>query len=141
MMFLETALSFIWKHWRLFAGGFVVGVLGLLLLIAKGDARHYKALWQQEQAAHQLTAAKLATSNASIDTLTAALNDKNAESVARAQAYADSKASDAKTVAAMDARQRADASRLEALHRLARDLPDQPACRVPAALSAQLEGL
>lgn len=140
-MLLETALSFVWKHWRLFADGFVVGALGLLLMIARGDARHYKALWQQEQAAHQLTVAKLAISNASIDTLTAALNDKNAESLVRAQAYADSKVADAKTVAAMDARQGADASRLETLKRLARDLPDNPACRVPAALVANLEGL
>lgn len=56
-MIWETAASFVWRHWRLFAGAAVAGVLIVLLLIARGDARHYKALWQQEQTAHQLTVA------------------------------------------------------------------------------------
>ncbi len=36
-------------------------------------------------------------------------------------------------------RQEADASRLEALHRAATDLPDNPACHVPATLRAELD--
>lgn len=84
---------------------------------------------------------KNAVNLASINTLTTALADKNAESLARAKAYTDAKAADAATIADMDKRAKADASRLETLQRLARDLPDNPACRVPAALSAQTEGL
>lgn len=56
-MIWETAASFVWRHWKLFAGAAVAGVLIVLLLIARGDTRHYKALWQQEQTAHQLTIA------------------------------------------------------------------------------------
>jgi hypothetical protein len=56
-MIWEEIGAFVWRHWRLFAGAAVAGVLILLLMIARGDARHYKALWQQEQAAHQLTIA------------------------------------------------------------------------------------
>ncbi len=56
-MIWETAASFVWRHWRLFASAAVAGVLILLLMIAKGDARHFKALWRQEQTAHQLTIA------------------------------------------------------------------------------------
>lgn len=84
---------------------------------------------------------KNAINLASINTLQTALADKNAESEARAKAFADAKAADAATIADMDKRQKADASRLETLQRLARDLPENPACRVPPALSAQTEGL
>lgn len=119
----------------------VTVALGVLLLISRHDAAHFKKLYEAQTQATASANAKLAISNASIDSLTAALNAKNAESEARAKLYADAKAQDAATLAEMDRRQKADASRLETLQRLARDLPENPACRVPAALSAQLEGL
>lgn len=58
-MIWETAASFVWRHWKLFLGGAVAAVLIMLLLIARGDARHYKALWQQEQASHALDLANI----------------------------------------------------------------------------------
>lgn len=58
-MIWETAASFVWRHWKLFLGAAVAGVLIVLLLIARGDARHYKALWQQEQTAHALDLANI----------------------------------------------------------------------------------
>jgi len=64
MIAIEGSLSFGWRHWKLIAGGVGALVLVTLLLIAKGDARHYKALWQQEQAAHQLTIANYKTAAA-----------------------------------------------------------------------------
>lgn len=63
-MIWETAASFVWRHWKLFAGAAVAGVLIVLLMIARGDARHYKTLWQQEQTAHQLTIANYKTAAA-----------------------------------------------------------------------------
>jgi len=57
MIAIEGILSFAWRHWKLIAGGVGALVLVTLLLIAKGDARHYKALWQQEQTAHALDVA------------------------------------------------------------------------------------
>jgi hypothetical protein len=141
MMAVEELLSFIWRHWKLFVGGAVVAVFAVLLLIAKGDARHFKKLYEQQVELTASAESKLAVSNASINTLTTALNDKNAESEARARAYSDTKAADAQTIATMDARAKADASRLDTLRRLSRDLPDNPVCRVPAALAANLEGL
>lgn len=56
-MIWEEIGSFVWRHWKLFAGTAVAGVLIVLLMISRGDTRHYKALWQQEQTAHQLTIA------------------------------------------------------------------------------------
>lgn len=128
-----------------YALGIVAGLLLLWQVHAGWERSAYNDAYNAgylKQA--QLTAsanAKLSISNASIDKLTTVLNDKNAESVARAKAYADSKTVDAQTIAVMDARQKADASRLETLRGLAASLPDQPGCRVPAALTAQLDDL
>lgn len=119
----------------------VTVALGVMLLIARHDAAHFKKLYEAQTEATASANTKLAISNASIGTLQAALDSKNAESDARAKAYTDAKAADAATIADMDKRARADSSRLETLRRLARDLPENPACRVPAALSAQTEGL
>jgi hypothetical protein len=115
--------------------------LGIATLIASHDASHFKKLYEQQVGLTASANAKLSISNASIATLQAALDSKNAESEARAKAYADSKAADAKTIADMDARQKADASRLDTLKRLAVSLPTNPACKAPAALLANLEGL
>lgn len=138
---LTGVAEFVWKHWRLFAAGAVVAVLIAMLLIARGDASHFKKLYENQV---QLTAsanAKLSISNASIDTLQAALDSKNAESEQRARDYAAAKAADTATIAEMDKRQEADSSRIQTLLKLAKDLPENPQCRVPAALSAQIEGL
>lgn len=165
-MIWETALSFAWRHWKLLGSALIAGILIATLLTARWDAddlRHQRdnlAQWQQtiRQDVSRAAGVKDAKGNPgllpvdrvsaqivylgkSIDTLQSALDDKNRESEARAKAYADSKSADAQTIALMDARQKADASRLDTLQRLARDLPDNLQCRVPAALTAQLDGL
>jgi len=125
------------------AGGLLAIIIGLTvaLFIANGNARHWQKLDVLHSAQRDTEIAKNAVNLESITRLSGALDAKNAESEARAKAYADVKASDAATIADLDKRQKADASRLETLQRLARDLPDNPACRVPAALSAQTGGL
>lgn len=140
-MIWEEIGSLAWRHWKLIAGGVGALVLITLLLIARGDASHFKKLYEQQVELTASANSKLAVSNASINTLTTALNDKNAESLKRAADYDAVKTQGAAIVAEMDKRAKADASRLETLKRLARDLPNNPACRVPAALAANLEGL
>lgn len=45
------------RNWKLLAGGFVVVALGIMLVIAKGDARHWRKMHGQEATAHKLTIA------------------------------------------------------------------------------------
>lgn len=128
---------------------YALGIVAALLLLWRVHAGWERAAYDaafnagvaKQKALTDAEVRKNAVNLASINTLTTALREKNAESDARAKAFADAKAADAATIADMDKRQKADASRLETLQRLARDLPENPACRVPAALSAQLEGL
>jgi hypothetical protein len=159
-------LAFALKHWKLILGGLAVTILSILWRSAAGDAANMRqqrdslAQWQQavRQDVSRAAGVRDAKGNPgllpidrieaqivylgkSIDALQGALDDKNAESLSRARAYTDARAADAATLATMDARAKADASRLDTLRRLARDLPDNPACRVPAALAANLEGL
>lgn len=136
-MTLALALSLLKRFWW----SIPIAALTIAFLFARSDARHWHNLSDQYQAAEKLANDKLAISNASIDTLTAALNDKNAESEARAKAYADSKAEDAATLAEMEARRKQDASRIATLQGLAKDLPDNPNCKAPAALLENLKGL
>lgn len=92
-----------------------------------------RAWAQQEQ--------KLDIQRRSIAEMRRNLDAKNAESDARAKALADSRATDAQNVAAADARQKADRSRIQTLQALAKDLPVNPACRAPAAVTSLLDGL
>lgn len=55
MMTLENLGSFLWRHWKLVLGGLALAVLGVMLVIAKGDARHWRKVAEAEKAAHQLT--------------------------------------------------------------------------------------
>jgi len=125
------------------AGGLLAIIVGLTvaLFIANGNTRHWQKLDTLHSAQRDTEIAKNAVNLESITRLSDALDAKNAESEARAKSYADSKAADAATIADLDKRQKADAIRLETLRKLAADLPDNPACRVPAALSAQTGGL
>lgn len=128
---------------------YALGIIAALLLLWRVHAGWERAAYNtaynagvaKQKVQTDAEIAKNAVNLASINTLQTALAEKNAESEARAKAYADVKASDAATIADLDKRQKADASRLETLQRLARDLPDNPQCRVPAALAANLDGL
>lgn len=41
---IETALSLVWRHWKIILGAVVVGGLSIALLIAKSDARHWRKM-------------------------------------------------------------------------------------------------
>lgn len=51
------ALAFILTNWKLIAGAGIVAILSLLLVLAKGDARHWEKRATQEAAAHAQTVA------------------------------------------------------------------------------------
>jgi hypothetical protein len=129
------------KHWKLIVG--VVGLLGVLIYIVvlRGEVRH----WQKQDALHvsqrDVEIQKNGINLASIDTLSKALAAKNAESEARAKAYADAKAADARTVADLDRRYSSTAARVAALQAIARVPGGNEACRVPTAVAGALEGL
>lgn len=132
-----TALAILVHYWRqIGVAALCVVILSLLLL----DAHHVRqrdaarASASREKASHAVTLQSVAD-------LSNALAAKNAESEARAKAFDASKVADAKAVAAADARYRSTQARVDALTRMARDLPADHACRVPAALLANLEGL
>jgi hypothetical protein len=57
MIAATAALEWAWKHWKLIAGGLVLSVLGIMLLLAKADARHWEKVAAQEKAAHAQTVA------------------------------------------------------------------------------------
>jgi hypothetical protein len=129
------------KFWPYIAGG--LAMLGLLIALAV--TRHTLASrTEQLKVSRQQTANEIAKEQidlASIAEMRRNLDAKNAESDARAKALADSKATDAQNVAAADARQKADRSRIQTLQALAKDLPIDPHCRAPAAVVTNLEGL
>lgn len=132
-----SALLFITLYWRELGLAALALIIGALVLL---DAHHAA---QRDKARAELAAeqARHAVTRQSVETLTVALDAKNRESEARAKAYEESKAANAKAIAELDQRYRATASRVEALRAMAKDFPANPACRAPAALLAQLEGL
>jgi hypothetical protein len=141
MMAVEELLSFIWRHWKLFAGGAVAVVLVIMLMIAKGDARHWQKLDALHVAQRDAEIAKNAVNLESITRLTDALDAKNAESEARARAYSDTKAADAQTIADLDKRYASTRASRDALQAIAKVAAANPSCPVPMALSGALEGL
>ena len=98
MIAATAILETLWRHWKLIAGGAALAFLGILLLLAKADARQWekradqnKALYDREVLAHAVT-------RTSVNTLQNALNDQSrsvralaAESDARSQAAGDAK--------------------------------------------------
>lgn len=61
---MTALLAFILPRWKWFAGGLLAALIVTTALIWRGDARHYKALWQQEQAAHALDLANIKEASA-----------------------------------------------------------------------------
>ena len=57
MIPIASALSFAGRHWRVISAGLIVSALGLMLLLAKADARHWHKRYDAEAAAHKLTVA------------------------------------------------------------------------------------
>lgn len=81
---------------------------------------------------------KLATSNQSIDTLTATIATMNAEADARAEAYQNSQQEAAREAQGLEAKARASQGQIDRLKALS---GAQGACAVPKELSDALEGL
>lgn len=54
-----VALRIMRANWKAIAVGAVIAWLGLSLLAAKGDARHFRKRWEAEKAAHALTVANV----------------------------------------------------------------------------------
>jgi hypothetical protein len=77
---------------------------------------------------------------ASINTLQTALAQKNAESLARAKALTDAKATDAANRAALDKQYASTKAARDALLAMAK-VPGKGACRIPPALTGALDGL
>jgi hypothetical protein len=125
------------------AGGLLAIIIGLTvaLLIANGNTRHWQKLDTLHSAQRDTEIAKNAVNLESITRLSDALDAKNAESEARAKAYADVKASDAATIADLDKRYAATKASRDALQAIAKVATANPSCRVPSALSGALEGL
>lgn len=141
MIALEALGSLLWKNWKLVAGGVALATLAIMLVFAKADARHWRKAYDSDHAALTLEVSKNKINLASIDTLTKALADKNAESLARAKAYDDAKASDARTIAAMDKKYASTKAARDALLAISKVPGGNDACKVPPALSGALEGL
>jgi hypothetical protein len=53
--FLPALLRAILANWKFFAGLAIIAALGVMLLLAKGDARHWRKTAQNEKMAHELT--------------------------------------------------------------------------------------
>jgi Tfp pilus assembly protein PilV len=64
-------IEYAWRHWKLIAGGLALATMGLLLVLAKADARHWQKQAEQTQAAFDTTAAsyRLAAEKARADDL------------------------------------------------------------------------
>lgn len=137
---MTALLPFALKNWKLLLGGFVVAGLSLMLVLAKADARHWKGEAGRFETSFNLEVAKHAVTRQSVATLEAALKAKNAESVARADAFEKAKAKSAADLAALDARYAAEKGRRSRLEALLSN-PASEACRAPAALTEALEGL
>lgn len=135
-----TALALL-KYWKLIVGGLAIAILGMLLVIARADARHYHKLYDAAESGRQVEIAKHAVTRASLDNCIGSLNDMNAaveklKSDGDARQAAAARASEAARKAAESAEARARA--LEASASVSR--PDG-ACRASSAYEAARSGL
>jgi hypothetical protein len=97
-------LDLLRANWKAVLAGLALAALGLALILAKADARHWKKRYASEQLAHQLEQAKHSVTLASLDRALVAIEDQNA-AVARLKTDGDKRASDAKS--ALEASERA----------------------------------
>lgn len=129
------------KNWKLIVGGFVVAFLVILLLIARGDARHFHRLYDAAESARQLEIAKHAITRQSLGTCIGSINDMN---VAVEKLKADGDARQAAAVkASEDARKAAESAetRARALEASAAGSRPGGACRGSAAYETARSGL
>ena len=119
----------------------LVLILGIWGTLEHSGKQHYRKAWEGEKAAHSLTTAKLLVSNASIDTLSAAIAKTNQESLDRAKAFEATKAADDASRAELDRKYAGTQSQIDRLKAIAKAAGGSSVCKVPSALSAALEGL
>lgn len=112
---IENALSLAWRNWKLIAGGLVVATLGVLLLLAKGDARSWEKQALQNKARFDTEVLAHAVTRTSLNMLQTALEDQS-RTVRNLAAE-----SDARTLAAGDAKKAAQAA-VQAAERTAKAL-------------------
>lgn len=132
---------FLAKYWQAIVGGVGMTVLAIAVFFARADASQCHARDAQHVAERDAEIQKNAINLASIKDLEAALAAKEADSAARADAFADSKTRNAANVATADARRDADRGRTDTLLKLATTLPTSPDCAAPTALLNNLKGL
>lgn len=73
-----TVLAFALRNWKLLLTGAAIGLLGVLLLFAKADARSWHKKYDQTLSLYQVEQAKHAVTRASLDTALSAIDDQNA---------------------------------------------------------------
>lgn len=113
-----AAIELAWRNWRVIAGGIVLATLGLLLMLAKADARQWekqalqnKARFDTEVLAHAVTRTSLNMLQTALDDQSRSVRALAAESDARTAAAGDAKkAAQAGAVAAERAAKALDAS-------------------------------
>lgn len=49
MMAVEGALSFLWRHWRIVGWALSVAAMGIALMLAHANARHFKKLFENRE--------------------------------------------------------------------------------------------
>lgn len=136
-----SVLAFILPRWKWLLGGLATVIALVMILSLKAEVRHLGKELDASRAQTATANAKLAVSNASINELQRALEDKNAESERRAAALTASRDESARDTERFNSLQKADAGRIDTLRAIAAAASKNPGCRVPAALSGALEGL
>ncbi len=135
-----TVIAWLLRNWKLAAGGAVLLVLVVALMLtrstlssAKRDLAIARQALANEQAAHGIT-------KASVARLQNAVDQQNAIVLERARALEAAKAQAAKDVAAAEARWQDTADQVERLKALSRQ-PGKAGCEASKALLKELEGL
>jgi hypothetical protein len=95
---ITTALEFAWRNWKLILSGTALAILGVLLMLAKADARQWEKQALQSKARFDTEVLSHAVTRTSLNMLQSALDDQSrsvralaAESDARALAAGDAK--------------------------------------------------
>ncbi len=108
-LFLASALPWAKQNWKLALGGLVVAGLLIALLIAKADARHWHAKYDNAEAGRKNEEKAHAITRASLDEALAAIDDQNAAvQKLRTETGARLKASEAALEASRKAAERSD---------------------------------
>jgi hypothetical protein len=84
------AIEYVWRHWKLIVAGLALATMGLLLFLAKADARHWqkqadqnRALYDRETMAHAVTRTSLNMVQTALDDQSRAVRGIAADSEAR----------------------------------------------------------